>query len=143
MAFDILSYKHDQGRPARNVTFYTLAVLSWYGASSLHAFFGRFDWSLTSLGFSIPVVHIAVSPGFLIATLFFVAGLYGARFAVNHPKSADLLIDTEGEMRRVTWPSWPETLNGSIVVIITVVALLLVLAGADMVLSRFFEHVVF
>lgn len=142
MAFDLLSYKPDQARPTRNGTFLALGALAWYGASSFHGFLS-WDWAQTSLGFTIPVVNVAVTVGFVVATLVFFAMLLGLRWGINYPRAAELLIDTEAEMKRVTWPSWPETLNGSIVVIVTVVALLVVLAGADFVLSRFFEHWVF
>lgn len=142
MAFDLLTYKPDQGRPTRNGSFLALGALSWYGASSLNGFL-TWDWAQTSLGFTIPVVNVPVTVGFVVSTIVFLAMLAGLRWGVNHPRAADLLIDTEAEMKRVTWPSWPETLNGAIVVIVTVVALLVVLAGADFVLSRFFEHWVF
>jgi preprotein translocase SecE subunit len=142
MAFDLLTYKPDQGRPTRNSTFLALGALSWYGASTFH-YFLTWDWARKSLGFTIPVVNIDVTTGFLLATVLFFALLAAVRFGINHPKAAELLIDTEAELKRVTWPSWPETLNGSLVVIITVVALLVILAGADFVLSNFFERWIF
>jgi preprotein translocase SecE subunit len=142
MALELLTYKPDQGRGARLVSFGALAVLSWYGVTTLYDFLS-WEWSRAELGFTIPVVEIPVTPAFLIAAAVLIASLVGLRVLLNHPRVADLLIDTEGEMRRVTWPSWPETLNGSIVVIVAVIALLIVLSSADLVLSRFFEHVVF
>lgn len=142
MALDLLTYKPDQGRYARQGAFWTLAALSYYGATTCHSFFD-WAWSRQSLGFTVPVLEIDVTPAVLIAVALFFALVIGIRKGLNHPKFADLIIDTEAEMKRVTWPSWPETLNGSLVVIVTVVALLVVLAGADLILSRFFEHVVF
>lgn len=142
MALDVITYKPEQARPARNGTFLALGALAWYGASSLHSFLS-WEWAKSSLGVTIPVVNVEVTVGFLIATVVFFAALVALRWALNLPKVAELLIDTEAEMRRVTWPSWPETLNGALVVIVTVIALLVVLAGADFVLSRFFEHWVF
>jgi len=54
---------------------------------------------------------------------------------LNRPKSADLLIETEGELRKVTWPSTAETWSGTIAVIITVVLMLCFLYASDLVLS--------
>ena len=56
---------------------------------------------------------------------------------LNRPKSADMLIETENEMRKVTWPSGPETWTGTIAVITTVVVLLGYLFLADIVLTFF------
>ncbi len=142
MALDIISYKPDQGRHARMIVFSALVVLAWYGASTLDGFL-TWGWARSSLGMTIPVVNVVVTPAFLIAVVFFIGSFIGLRIAINHPRVAELLIDTEGEVRRVTWPSWQETLNGSLVVVITVISLLVVLAGADLILSRFFERVVF
>ncbi|MBI4881725.1 MAG: preprotein translocase subunit SecE [Planctomycetes bacterium] len=142
MAFKIISYKPEQGRYTRGTAFGLLVALAYYGAVTLYHFLS-WNWASSSLGYTIPVVQVPVSPGFLIASAVFLGAAVCLRYAINHVKLAELLIDTEGELRRVTWPSWPETWNSSLVVIATVVAMLLLLAGADLVLARFFEGFVF
>ena len=52
------------------------------------------------------------------------------------PKVADLLIETEAELRKVTWPTMPEAVNSSLVVIVCVIFLMAFLAGADWMLGR-------
>lgn len=59
-------------------------------------------------------------------------GIY--RF-LNRPKIADLLIETETELRKVTWPSFSDTWAGTLAVVITVAFLLLFLTGADFLLG--------
>lgn len=142
MAFQILKYKSEQGRYTRGVAFGFGVALAYYGCTSLHDFLS-WDWARSDLGFTVPVLEVLVTPGLLVAVGVFIAVLLGLRFGVNHEKAAEFLIETESELKRVTWPSWPETWNGSLVVIVTVVAMLLLLAGADMVLSQFFEGFVF
>lgn len=142
MALDILTYKREQGRHTRQTVFVLMACLAWYGATTLYDFLA-WDWARAQLGFTIPVVEIPVTMAFLIAAAVFIGGVVLVRVLLNREKWAELLIDTENELKRVTWPSWPETLNGSIVVVVTVVMTLVVLAGADLVLSRFFERIVF
>lgn len=142
MAFRIISYKPEQGRYTRGTTFWLFAALAYYGASSLYGFLS-WDWARDSLGFTLPVVEIPVSPGFLICLAVFLVMCLALRYAINHVKLADLLIDTEGELKRVTWPSWPETWNGSIVVVVTVLTMLVLLAGVDIILTSFFEKLVF
>ncbi len=48
------------------------------------------------------------------------------------PKVADLLIDTEGELRKVTWPTFADTWKGTLAVVVTVAFMLLYLTTADM-----------
>ncbi|MCA8942485.1 MAG: preprotein translocase subunit SecE [Planctomycetes bacterium] len=55
---------------------------------------------------------------------------------LNRPKSADLLIDTEAELRKVTWPTGSETWNGTVAVVITVAVMLFYLAFADFLLAE-------
>ena len=142
MVFKIISYKSEQGRFTRGTAYGLLLALAYYGATTFYIFLS-WDWSSKDFGFKIPVFEIPVTVGFLVAVGAFLAMALGLRYAVNHPKLADLLIETEGELKRVTWPSWPETWNGSIVVIITVITMLILLAGADMILSRFFDNIIF
>lgn len=63
-----------------------------------------------------------------------VAGIGVYRW-LNTPKVADLLIDTESELRKVTWPNAQETWRGTIAVAVTVVVLLAFLFASDWVLA--------
>ncbi|MFM7281649.1 MAG: preprotein translocase subunit SecE, partial [Planctomycetia bacterium] len=53
----------------------------------------------------------------------------------NSPKVADLLIDTESELGKVTWPTRPDAVNSSLVVMGVVVFLMAFMAGADILLG--------
>ncbi|MEM7517388.1 MAG: preprotein translocase subunit SecE, partial [Planctomycetota bacterium] len=55
------------------------------------------------------------------------------------PKIAETLIDTESELKKVTWPTVPEAINASIVVLVTVLFLMAFLAGSDWILGRAFS----
>lgn len=143
MSLSAFPYRSEEGRLARGTAFWMLVALAYYGAMTLYHFLS-WDWAQRVLGgYVIPVVEIPLTPAFLIAAGVFLGSLLAIRYALNHPKLADLLIDTEAEMRRVTWPSWSETWNGSIVVVVTVIAMLILLAGADLLLTRIFEDLVF
>lgn len=63
-----------------------------------------------------------------------IAGIAVYRF-LNRPKIADLLIETETELRKVTWPSVSDTWAGTVAVVVTVAFLLLFLTGADFLLG--------
>ncbi|MHC4921559.1 MAG: preprotein translocase subunit SecE [Planctomycetota bacterium] len=58
---------------------------------------------------------------------------------VNRPRVADMLIETENELRKVVWPSWADTWAGTMAVVVTVAVLLVYLAVADWVYIQVFS----
>lgn len=54
---------------------------------------------------------------------------------LNKPNVADMLIETEGELRKVTWPNAKETWAGTIAVAVTVLVMLAFLFTTDIVLT--------
>jgi preprotein translocase SecE subunit len=136
-----MAYKKDQGRMARMAAFWSLAVLLFYGCTSLNGeLTGRWGDSLgrpIAAGFSqIPVLGVDLTPAFFIAAVLFAGGMFALYRWLERPKSADLLIETEQELRKVTWPSGKEVINSSIVVIVCVMFLMGYLAAADWFLAR-------
>ena len=140
-------YKKDQGRMARMAVFWVLSVLLFYGAYSLHAeLTGRFAALARPLIASfpkIPILGIGVTGAFLIALVFFAGTWFLLYRWVESPKTAELLIETESELRKVTWPSGREVINSSIVVIVFVLFLMGFLAGADWFLARIMNRWLF
>lgn len=117
--------------------FWALTLLLLFGCTFLFGMLQRSESMRSALGgASIPVVRVDVSPAFLISTACFLAGLLAIRLYQNKPKVADLLIDTEGELRKVSWPTMDEVLNTSLVVVVFVVFIGSFLALTDMVFGR-------
>ena len=56
---------------------------------------------------------------------------------------ANLLIDTEQEMKKVTWPSFDDSKKSSLVVIGCVVFMLGFLTAADLLLSTVFKDLIY
>ena len=133
-----MAYKADQGRMARMAAYWSLAILMFYGCHSLHGELnGRFESLKADLiGAPIPVLGITVNGAFLIAASLRALGLYILHRWQETPKVADLLIETENELKKVTWPTLPEAINSSIVVLVTVVILMAFLAGSDYILGK-------
>ena len=50
--------------------------------------------------------------------------------------TADLLIDTESELKKVTWPTGEEVANSSFVVIVSVLFIMGFLAVADFIIAK-------
>jgi preprotein translocase SecE subunit len=55
---------------------------------------------------------------------------------LNRPKIADTLIDTEGELQKVTWPSWGEAVQGTLAVTVMVLILFAFLTVVDISLAQ-------
>ena len=141
-------YKKDQGRMARLIAFWTLAVLVFYGCMSLNeTLIGNFP---TSLGVPllptfprIPVLGTDLTGAFVVAAVVCIAGETLLFRFLEKPKYADLLIDTESELRKVTWPTAQEVVNSSIVVIICVMFLMGFLAASDWFLAKVTQVILF
>lgn len=117
-------YKKNQGRIVRQATAAAVALVVFVGCYLLYQ--GR-------LAEYDAAVRLGV-PGALLA-----AGCWFAFRLVNYPRFADFLISVEAEMAKVSWPTWPEVLRASLVVI----AIMFLLAGTlflfDMVWGWVFE----
>ncbi len=140
-----MAYRKDQGRLARMAAFWSVAILIFYGCVSLRQeLAGRFADSLGQPMFEggrIPVVGVDLTPAFLIATICCIVGFILLHRWTESPKIADSLIDTESELRKVTWPTLQEATQSSIVVIMCVLVLMAILAGSDYLLGRLMSRV--
>lgn len=139
-----MAYRKDQGRMARMATFWSLAILLAYGCIRMRTELSA--WKPDSLGeglggVTVPATGLALSPALIIALAVFAIGMFFLYRAVEKPKNADLLIETESELRKVSWPTLDETVDGSIVVMVVVIFLMSFMAGADFVLGRVFKRI--
>jgi preprotein translocase SecE subunit len=132
-----MAYKKDQGRMARMTAYWSGTIFLFYGCVSLFREMSRsVQLSQAVGGIEIPILGMDLSPSLLIAAVVFMGGAYLFFRWVERPKQADLLIETEAEMKKVTWPSLSETMSGSITVILTVLVLMAILALFDMALGN-------
>ena len=137
-------YKPEEGRNARQAAFWLGIGMVAFGATSLRGTLDRWESLRLPLfeNFAeIPILGMVLN-GSLVAALalFAVATLAWVRF-LGAPKGADHLIEVEQEMKKVTWPSFREASNSSMVVIFTVLLLMGFMALADMVLTSLFKLV--
>ena len=136
-----MAYKSDQGRLARLAAFWSLAALVFYGCVSLRqtlsaAFGGALSKPFLAGMKQIPVLGLTFNAALLITAVVLFAGWFLLYRWQQTPKIADLLIETENELRKVTWPTIAEAVNSSLVVIVCVLFLMGFLAGADYLLGR-------
>ena len=118
-------YKRGQGRHVRIITFVTAMVIVVAGAVVLS--------DKLEVWTGMPMVQFGV-PSLLVVLI----GLLVFRW-VNRQKSADFLIATEGEMKKVSWSSRKEIVGSTKVVIVTAFIMAALLFGVDIVFTLLFQ----
>ena len=117
-------YKPGQGKYTRVTTFVTATVIVLVGAWLLSRQLSDLG---TYLQFGLPTLMVVG-----VAALVF--------WLVNRPTSADFLIATEGEMKKVSWSSKKEIIGSTKVVIITTFILASLLWAVDLIFVLLFTH---
>jgi preprotein translocase SecE subunit len=135
-----VSYRKNDGRYARMFAFWALFLLVAYGCFHGGGLADLLDVSMdpesnTTLVESFPLLGTLKVSTCLTLLVWLVVGFIIAK-VLGRRRIADALIDTEVEMQKVTWPTWPETWNGTIAVIVMVAILFVYLFAVDLGLSR-------
>jgi preprotein translocase subunit SecE len=117
-------YKRNQGKYTRVTTFVSVMVIVVVGAYLLgkHLLTGF----AVPMRFGIPLAVI-VAAGLLMLWI------------INRPGSADFLIATEGEMKKVSWSSRKEVVGSTKVVIVTTLIMAAVLFAVDILFRMVFS----
>ncbi len=131
-------YKPHQATLVRSCAFGCLAALTFYGCwafyyqvpSTTSAWWDDL-WRLELFGKSFalkPILFPSASIFLLVMTV--------AYLLLNRQKWADFLIDTEGELKKVSWPRFKESAGSATVVVVVVVVISLFLFFVDKGLSE-------
>lgn len=142
---EVKYYKPGQGTWARWVAGVLLMLLALFGAHSLYLFFGMNKYvagvktDRTLWGYqlvkTLPGIKEGLTLGLIVSVLVFLASCFAVYlFIVNHKRIADVLIDTEAEMHRVSWPAKHEFVGSSIVVFVSIVIVGTFVTVVDLVL---------
>jgi len=132
-------YKPNRGLYARGAAGGALLLLALLASVRLTEMLGlerRVEW----LGIAIPVsatwgVMLFLALGAVIAVFTFGLETGWKGLDSNARAFVDLLIDTENELQKVSWPNREELRRSTTVVLICVVVLGAFIAGVDFVLS--------
>ena len=134
-------YKRNQGRIARQATFYAFAVIVILGVLRLSQSLGVSVSDAAAndpTWWTVPKQNL-VHYGPPIAVLMI--GLWASFRVVQMPTFADFLISVEGEMNKVSWPSRTELFRASLVVILVIFFLAGVLFGYDLLLRWLMDRI--
>jgi preprotein translocase SecE subunit len=134
-----VSYRKNQGRYARMLAFWAVTLMLVYGCFHAGGFVHLLDRWMGSAN-SVLIDPFPLVGKLKVSTLVVLGGLGLALLFIhsvlNRPKVADLLIDTEAEMQKVTWPGWNEVVQGTIAVTGMVFVLFVFLTGVDLLLAK-------
>lgn len=130
-------YKHGQGKVSRGVAALAVGLLGVFGCYRLYLWLGArdpFKEEFEGLHGILP--DIPLNPALLISCGLLIALLVGIYVLSNRPKVADFLLDTEAELKKVSWPSRKEIVGSSVVVMVVVVIMGLYIVVLDAVLAK-------
>ena len=134
-------YRKGQGKWARLIAAGCVLALVIYGAWALHDFLVGYE-SLKKVLFVVPGLDLRVSGAFIIAAVVFaVFGFLAYYFLTKHKKVCDFLIETEIEMKKVTWPNANEVWGSTLIVLATVVVFALWAVLCDYCFSKLMYRV--
>ncbi len=133
--FTASRYKRNQGKVARQATFFALlaavAVGAWTMSAGATPEFGSF--------FVPSGIRDRISPEvvakYVIPMIVLAVGAWAAFRVVNIPRFAEFLISVENEMGKVSWPSRQELFRASLVVLVVIFMLTTILYTYDIVLK--------
>jgi preprotein translocase subunit SecE len=121
-------YKKSQGKYARWLTFFGVMIVGVWGCATLAQTLGA-----TNVGVYVQFI-LPVAILLCLAWVMF-------KYVVNRPKTADFLIATEGEMKKVSWSSTKEVVGSTKVVIVTTFLLAALLFLVDFVFVNLFSMI--
>ena len=125
------SYKPGQAKLTRTVAWWSGAFFVLWGGKAmvetLPEFYRALGTPLNVLtdkslnldqGWTADVIimQAPVSIAFVVAVLFIAGGLLWWQRFINTERWAELLIDTEGELRKVSWPTLPDAWQSTLIV---------------------------
>jgi len=127
-------YKKGQGSISRLLALVSGGLLIVWGG---YALWVRLQGTGAAkvMNFEVPHIGLQINLALVISVAVVASGWLGLVWVLNRPRSVDLLVETESEMRKISWPSKQEAWNSSIVVVVTVLVMMGLLFFYDVMLN--------
>ena len=144
--------KPGQGKYARGTAYVLGMLLVIFGGISLYATINvPHDASITPTSTWEKIEHAVYIPNVplvgyisiyrIIAFVVVIFGALALHLILNRPGPVDTLIDTEQELKKVSWPSRREVWNATLVVVLVTSTMAMLLYGFDGLLRTLFQLV--
>ena len=127
-------YKHGQGKLSRGLGALATGLSAVFACYRLYRWLGdhaAFRTAVPGIPPNILGGDLPTNWALVVALGVFLAMAFGIYYASNMPRVVDFLLDTEAEMRKVSWPSAREVWGSSLVVLALVAILGLYILGVD------------
>ena len=130
------------GRAVRLFAFVFIGALVMFGAYALYmAPTSKSLWWQDIAGpWSLMGKSVSLKPIFFAAAAMFLTTMSVTFLVLNREKSADFLIETEGEIKKVSWPARKEYVGSAVVVVLVVAVVSTFLHYVDKGLSLLMQH---
>ena len=124
---DLRIYKRGQGAGARWVAGVGLLGFAVFGCYELNeALAGGAAWE---------VFDAKIPPSFVASAVLFLVFAGVIVWVVNSARPVDFLIETEAELRKVSWPTRADLGRQTVVVLVTVFLMAGIILLADLIIS--------
>lgn len=120
-------YKRGQGTRARWVAAIGLLGFAVFGCYSLDGMLREYD----SINRWLNVGILRLNLSTIISAGVFLGGIFLVAYILNSKRFVDYLINSEAELRKVSWPTRQELKRQTTVVIVTIAFFSIVLLMAD------------
>ncbi len=135
-------YKKGEGKLTRRVAFYSLLVLSVWGFKTLAIQLSAYKWANEELlGFEMPYYNMPLTVGVLVSIVLNIVLALWLFKLLNGEKVAPTLIETETELKKVSWPSWEDARQSTVIVLIFVAATAIYLTAVEYALKTVFDFI--
>lgn len=137
------TYKSGQGSFARLSAFLGLFLAAFLGARELYSWIAdpERDTSLipnVAVFQKLPLLGAPLSWKLMLCVAIFAGLVWLIRFYMRKPATVDLLIETELELKKVSWPTREESINATWIVIFVTLLITFTLFAFDLILQRVF-----
>jgi preprotein translocase SecE subunit len=120
---DQLDYaKPGQGRAVRTTAYLGIAALTAYGAYALYMAPGLQSpwWRVIAGPLSVMGKEASLRPQLFPAAAAFLSVMFVVFQILNKDKASEFLIETEGEIKKVSWPARKEYVGSATIVVLVV-----------------------
>lgn len=127
----MLIYKRGKGTASRGICIFFLGIMLLFGCRELRLFL--LDRALTPIQIT---AELELGWADLITGLIGAGCAAGIFLLLNSRRVVDFLLETEAELKKVSWSSREQIFGNTVVVIVSVIVLALFILASDKVISK-------
>jgi len=130
------------GRAVRTTAYVSIGALTAYGAYALYMAPSLSSpwWQVISGPFTLMGKEASLRPILFPALASFFTVMSVVFLILNKERAADFLVETEGEIKKVSWPARKEYVGSAMIVVLVVTIVSGFLHFVDLYLSKLMQH---